>query len=579
MPKIEVYRDALIQHIGGKPMTDGELEEIFPCAKAELDEPAGDDGVMKVELNDTNRPDLWSTAGLARQIRQYQTGTVAEYPFFSTPGSPAESGDRRVIVDASVEEIRPYVVGFVCSGPPISEAFLKDLIQTQEKLTWNYGRKRRSIAMGVYRADLIAWPVHYRGADPDATRFVPLQMERELTLRQILTEHPKGQEYGHIVADLPRFPLLEDDNREVLSFPPVINSAGLGAVEVGDSTLFIELTGTDMNPLLHAASIVACDAADQGYTIQPVKIEYPYDTPHGRELTVPFYFQEAQSVENSQINRLLGVDLSRDEVIAALQRMGITTHPVAAGDSEELITIHVPPYRNDFLHPVDVLEDVMIGRGMESFAPEMPRDFTVGRLTAVEEHRRRVRDLLVGLGFQEMIFNYLGSRRDYIDRMYPPEHRAEPAARAVQIANPMSENYEFLRPSVIASLVHAESVSAHAAYPHHVFAIGKVAERDAADPSGTVTRTNVGMLSADREEDFNLVNSRVSAILFHMSQDYTLQEIDDRRFIPGRVAQVVAKDTGRVIGVFGELHPIVLEQWGIQVPCTVGELNVEALVK
>jgi phenylalanyl-tRNA synthetase beta chain len=350
----------------------------------------------------------------------------------------------------------------------------------------------------------------------------------------------------------------------------------LGAVAVGDRTLFIELTGTDLHPLLHAASIVACDAADQGYTIQPVRIEYPYDTPLGREITVPFYFQAPQSVEISRINRLLGVELSRDEIVSALRRMGIATD---SGEFGENVSIHVPPYRNDFLHPVDVLEDVMIGRGMDSFAPEMPRDFTVGRLTPVEEHRRRLRDLLVGLGFQEMIFNYLGSRRDYIDRMYPPECREEPVARAVRIANPMSENYEFLRPSVIASLVHAESVSAHAAYPHHVFAIGKVAERDESDPSGTVTRTNLGMLSADRDEDFNLVNSRVSAILFHMSQDYTLQEIQDARFISGRVAQVVAKDTETVIGLFGELHPLVLEQWGIQVPCTVGELNVEAMVR
>ena len=68
MPKIEVFRDALIRSVGAKKISDEELEAIFPVAKAELDEPADADGIMKVELNDTNRPDLWSTAGLARQL-------------------------------------------------------------------------------------------------------------------------------------------------------------------------------------------------------------------------------------------------------------------------------------------------------------------------------------------------------------------------------------------------------------------------------------------------------------------------------------------------------------------------------
>ena len=64
MPKIEVNRTALLTAIGAKKLTDSQLEEIFPVAKAELDEPADGEGMMKVELNDTNRPDLWSTAGL-----------------------------------------------------------------------------------------------------------------------------------------------------------------------------------------------------------------------------------------------------------------------------------------------------------------------------------------------------------------------------------------------------------------------------------------------------------------------------------------------------------------------------------
>jgi phenylalanyl-tRNA synthetase beta chain len=584
MPKIEVFRDALVRAIDAPKITDDQLEEIFPTAKAELDEPADAEGIMKVELNDTNRPDLWSTAGLARQLRVAQGGALPKYSFFSDATVTREHGERRVVVDASVEKIRPYIVGFIMTGPPVSEAVLKDLIQTQEKLTWNYGRKRRSIAMGVYRSDVMTYPVHYAAVDPDATRFVPLQMDREVSMREILTEHPKGVEYGHIVADMPRFPLLTDDTGSVLSFPPVINSAGIGAVQEGDTTLFIELTGTDLDSLLLTASIVACDVADAGYTIEPVRIEYPYDPPYGREITVPYYFQKPQRATLRDINRLLGTSLSEEEIVAALHRMGVVATAAssasasapAGGGEERAIVVRVPEYRNDFLHAVDIVEDVMIGRGMDAFPPMMPQDFTVGRLTAVEESSRRLKFTMVGLGFQEMIFNYLGSATDYIERMYPEEEWEAARSRAVQIANPMSENYEFVRPSILPSLLSAEAVSGRAAYPHHIFEIGNIAERDDADVSGTRTRTMLGFLSADRGAGFNLANSHVSAILYYTGRGYTVREARDARFIPGRAAQIVLDD-GAVAGVFGELHPRVLDAWGVQVPCTGGELDVERL--
>ncbi len=264
--------------------------------------------------------------------------------------------------------------------------------------------------------------------------------------------------------------------------------------------------------------------------------------------------------------------------------MGIAaTETDASGDTRVLI--RVPEYRNDFLHAVDIVEDVMIGRSMESFTPEMPRDFTVGRLTPVEEFTRRVKSTMVGLGFQEMIFNYLGSGREYIDLMYDEDERENAYAQAVRIANPMSENYEFVRPSILPSLLSSEAVSGNAVYPHHIFEVGKTALRDERDVTGTATMTTMGFLSADREAGFNMINSHISAILFYLGREYELREVRDSRFIPGRAAEIVAPSGGKksdpqtVFGVFGEVHPRVLEGWGIQVPCTAGELDLERLLE
>ena len=225
------------------------FEEALTCAKAELDEAADEslppaERTFKIELNDTNRPDLWATAGCARQLRLHGGGKRPEYPFFSLPGKPQKTG-RRVVVEPSVRQVRPYLAGFIASGKPISDAALRDMIQTQEKLAWNFGRKRRTISMGLYRIAIIKWPIIYRAVDPDSVSFVPLQWDTPLTLLEILKQHPKGREYGFIQEHEPIHPLLVDSQGAVLSYPPIINSADLGAVQVGDTDLFIELTGTD----------------------------------------------------------------------------------------------------------------------------------------------------------------------------------------------------------------------------------------------------------------------------------------------------------------------------------------------
>ncbi len=583
MPKIEVYQKALFSYLG-KSYRDDELEAVLPAAKAELDEPVNEDGIVKIELNDTNRPDLWSAAGLARLIRRYQGGAAPVYDFFSKSGDIKDSADRIVEVDSSVRDIRPYIVAFVAHGKAIDTAGLNDIIQTQEKLCWNFGQKRRAIAMGLYRADMMRFPVHYRGVDPVGTRFVPLGMQEELNLMEINERHPKGREYGHIAAGNPLFPLLTDSRGEVLSYPPVINSARIGAVEEGVDNLFVEFTGTEFRSLILAASIVACDMADAGFRIQPVRIEYPDETEFGRSLTTPYYFQEIQKAEISHINKLLGTALSQHEIQTALQRMGNSV-----SIQKEVVHLSPAEYRNDFLHAVDIVEDVMIGRGMDSFKPELPADFTIGRLLPSEEFMRKVRNIMVGLGFQEMIFNYLGSAKDYLYRMHPrtQEIQAELGDNQcleekifddsiVQILNPMSENHEFVRNSILPGLLSAESGSGNAAYPHKIYEVGKTARLDAAENYGARSINTLGFIVANNDAGFNLVSSQLASLFYYLDLKFELGESEDQRFIDGRCADLLVN--GRPVGVFGELHPGVLQNWGIDVPLCACEIDLDRVM-
>ena len=172
MPKIEVNEKLFFNLLGTRYDYDM-LEDRLTCGKAELDERPDaalpddqrvndDQRVIKIELNDTNRPDLWSTAGIARQLRLHKDGKATDYSnFISTKDKLVDCGNRIVTVDPQLKNIRPYMIAFIISGKPIDEPMLLDIIQTQEKLCWNFGRKRRTVSMGVYRSAMIKRPVHY----------------------------------------------------------------------------------------------------------------------------------------------------------------------------------------------------------------------------------------------------------------------------------------------------------------------------------------------------------------------------------------------------------------------------------
>jgi phenylalanyl-tRNA synthetase beta chain len=338
----------------------------------------------------------------------------------------------------------------------------------------------------------------------------------------------------------------------------------------------VELTGTDIALVTQAASIVACDLADNGFTIEPVEIEYEYDTPFGRNVVTPYYFQEPVFCSLARIEKFLGEKLTADECVKALARMGIRAEKADAaerGQSRETegVLARPPEYRNDFLHAADVAEGVMIGRGLNSFRPERPGDFTVGRLTPITLFSRQVKEMFTGMGYQEMIYNYLGSRTDLVENMRGA------GERIIRISNPMTENYEYVRDSVLASLMTSESVSGHAAYPHKIFEIGKIAYLNDAENYGSSTRQYAGFLHADRDANFNTAAGQLQTLFYYLSREYDVKEQDDPRFIPGRAAAVLYK--GEKIGVFGELHPEVLENWGVTVPCAGGEIDLDALIE
>jgi len=562
MPTISAtLRD--LQTLAGASCPVDELPRLLELVKGEFKshDPATDE--LRIELNDTNRPDLWSIEGIARQLRTKRTGTAPDYPFFA-----GHIPDAEIRVDESVATIRPFVGGFIADDLLVTDSLLRGLIEMQEKLCESFGQRRRSLAIGIYQAQAIRFPVSYRAVPPRSVRFVPLGMEAELDLAEILEQHPKGIAYASILAGAKRYPLLIDAANQVLSFPPIINSRAVGEVRTGDSRLLVEATGSELPTVLLALNIIAVNMSDRGARITPLAARYPSATatPLGQNVVVPYPIESRVTLERADVERMLGVKLGTDEITRALGEYGCSV----ATDGDRL-TVTAPPYRLDYLHPVDAVEDYAISVGYAAFAPQMPTGFTVGTLDRLTQVEDRVRDRLIGYGFEEVMTNVLTSRAAEAERV------ARPATGLVEIANVMSEGYSVLRRSLIPSLLRVEAASAASLYPHRISEVGECAIADPRQPEGSRTMSAAAALIAHASASFSELQSYLDRLCYDMGLAYTLAPAEKGPFIVGRQACILVGDTP--LGDIGEIHPETLTAWGVRTPVVAFEMDLTLVLE
>lgn len=570
MPTITIFKQDLEGLLAGpgeacQSITIEQLEESLMLVKGELKGQNPDSGELRIELQDSNRPDLWCCEGIARQIRVKRLGSLAPYKFLTAKPKSL----KRLNVAPGMEQVRPFVAACTAIGYRVTQEGLAQLIQTQEKLAEMFGRKRKTVSIGIYRLAAIEFPVAYDLVKPDEVSFTPLGMDTVMTLGEMLLVHPKGLEFGGILAGQDRLPVLRDAKQQPLSFPPIINSREVGEVKVGDEALFVEVTGTDLPMVVLTLNIFAANLADRGAAIEPIDVRYPYKTSLGKAVVTPQDLKKSQKLPVSTIEQALGQTLGAKEVAKAL-----TAYGYEVKTSGQHVTVTLPLYRQDLMHAMDVVEDVAISRGYADFLPVMPSDFTVGGLSRIEEVSDRVRALMVGMGFQEIISNILGSPQDLRDAM-----RLEGTewGQLVEVDNVMSQNFSALRQWMLPSLLRVEAASNRAFYPHRLFEAGEVAKLDLTQPLGSRTVMVLGGMIAHADAHFSEVHSCLDTLFYYVNQTYSLEPIQHPSFLAGRVGAIVSE--GKQIGVIGELHPEVLERWQISVPAVAFEIELTHLAE
>ncbi|HSQ77886.1 MAG TPA: phenylalanine--tRNA ligase subunit beta [Nitrospirota bacterium] len=559
MPTIDIKKSDLDILIG-KKLSLAALEKHLMLAKAELKEHNDETGGLKVELSDSNRPDLWSAEGIARQIRTALSGKPEELHFFKH----GRKATREIRVSKDMKSVRPYIAACTANDVRMNDDVLAQMIQSQDKLSEIFGRKRSTVSIGIYELNRIVFPVDYRLAEPSSLSFTPLGMEEKLTLAEILERHPKGIAYGNIVKPFSKYPVLTDGMGRVLSFPPIINSRELGEVKPQTRTVLIEVTGTDLRMTVLTLNILAANFFDRGADIEPVLVTYPYDTELGRRIAFPYDTSGKFTVPLAKFSDGLGEEVTLTDV---KKHLGSYGHTVSARGNK--VSVVVPPYRDDIMHPIDLVEDYAISRGYDSFEPVMPRQSTVGSLSRIELLSDTVRGHMVGSGFQEIMSNILCSREE-LDYAMPS------GEKLVEVDNVMSLAYSVLRNCVIPSLLNVETTSSKAFYPHRIFEVGEVAVFDEAENMGSRTDLNLGALISHPAANFSEMHSSLDILLYYLGMDYKLEPAEHPLFIPGRCGKVVS--TGVELGLIGEVRPEALELKQITMPCAAFEINLDKIL-
>jgi phenylalanyl-tRNA synthetase beta chain len=534
------------------------LNEILSQIKCEATRSFSEEtGVeeLSLENKDTNRPDLWSPEGIARALRGFLglRAGIRDYTIAAPSGVSIK-------VDASVKAIRPFIGCAILKNVSLSDAAIRGVMHLQDKLDESYGRRRRRSSIGLYEYDLIAPPLTYTTVRPDEISFVPLGTDQRMTLREILVRHPKGIEYGHIVESNPAWPILLDSRDSVLSFPPIINSNDLGRITPQTRNVLVEVTGTSLDTVLNALMMVTISLADRGGRIYSSNIHYPYGKV--RRAVTPVLKTHSLRVPLDYAKNVLGIDLTLAQAIKLLRRAGFDGSKRSSG----VLDVTVPCFRLDIMHPVDIIEDMGIAYGLNRIKPRWPPHETVGGITRQHEFNDLTRELMLGLGFQEVLTFSLSNPEKLFTRMNLATDRV------VEVQNPRVQTLTCLRNWLIPSLMEVLSANVHVPYPQRVFEVGDCIMRNI---SGIQEVVKLAGMACHADASFTEARSSVDALLMNLGLQCQIAELEHGSFLEGRAASILIGN--EQAGILGELHPQVLENWGIQNPAAAFELNSQIL--
>ncbi|TFK43413.1 phenylalanyl-tRNA synthetase subunit beta [Crucibulum laeve] len=611
MPTVAVDKADLWERLG-KEYTNEEFDKLCFDYGLELDEDTtaeveeaikkglpAERPQLKIEIP-ANRYDLLCIEGIARALNIFlENAQAPRYKLVYPPGG--ESHLLTVTVNPETARIRPFFSCAVLRNVTFTPRSYASFIDLQDKLHQNICRRRQLVAIGTHDLDTLKPPFRYEARSPKDIKFAPLGKTQAYTAEELMTLYESEKhlsKYLPIIRDSPVYPIIYDENDQVLSMPPIINSEH-SKITLNTKNVFIDVTATDQTKLDIVVNIVATMFSEycaEPFTIEPVKVVLA----DGQTRISPELTGRQATAHASYVNSCTGLKLNASDVSTLLQRMAL--HASISPSNPDEILVHIPPTRPDILHECDIMEDAAIAYGFNNLPDEFPAVNTVAQPLAISKLSDVIRLEWALAGWTEVLPLILCSHEENFEWL----NRTDDGNTAVKIANPKTLEFQVVRASLIPGLLKTIRENRSHPLPIKIFETSDVVFKDTTRERQARNVRHAASVWCNKTAGFEIVHGMLDRAMKMLevplisSSDkkaemgYYIKESSDAMFFPGRAATIFYRPRrvkqGLVastlhlnkdiqIGCLGILHPSVLEKFEIGFPCSALEFTLEPFKK
>ena len=543
-----------------------------------------DDVIYKIDVP-ANRYDLLCAEGIARALLIF-LGKI-DMPKFHAVENP--HGRMKMFMKPDVKLVRPHVVAAVLRNMTFTKENYDSFIDLQDKLHQNICRKRTLVSVGTHDLDTVSAPFYYDAQPPAEIKFRALSQDKVTTaneLMELYRSHSQLKQYLHIIEGKPVYPLILDSKNTVMSMPPIINSEH-SKITLETKNVLIECASNDLTKakvVLNTIVAMFSEYCEDKYSFEPVDV---VEVDGKTVMTYPDMEERVETVEVDYINRRLGIDIGAERVTELLTKMSLASK---LSKDKGCVDVCVPCTRSDILHPCDIMEDVGIAFGFDNIAKTVPKTNTVGKQFPVNKLSDLLRLELATCGFTEVLTFSLLS----IDELYTflrksmPEEvsdATEDNLKAVVIDNPKTVEYQVARTSLLPGILKTIASNRKMPLPMKLFEISDVVFQCNTADVGAKNDRHLVAVNYGKTPGFELIHGTMDRLMQVLNikrvavgekGGYYVKPSTNASFFPGRCADIFYN--GQYIGVMGVLHPEVLSNFDLNMPCACLEITVSPFV-
>src|SRR5438105_4950156 len=444
MPVVTLYFDRL-ERIIGKKLSKDRIISTLPLIGLDIEEETKDH--VNVEYS-PNRPDYSTDYGIVSSLQGLlgiKTGM---------PKLKIKKGKDVIIVNPSVRKIRPFVTAIEAKNGRLDDETIRQLIVMQEDLHNGIGRRRKKTSIGIHDLDKISFPLTYTTTGK-THKFIPLESSHEITITEILEKDETGIKYGHLVKDSGKVPIILDSKDNTISFPPIINSEQT-KISTNTGNLLVEVTAIEKNAAEDTLAVIANILQDAGFELVSIKI-------NGANHSTPLLKPKNVILDADLVNKTLGIKISIPKIVSALRKSRLD----AQGKGKKILCT-IPRYRTDIFGPMDLVEEVALGYGIENLEPTIPESISVGQKNKITTTLDSTSSVMIGLGYSEVMNLGLVSHRVLYD------YTKRDSSKIISVSDSKSQEHTILRNAILPGLIDTLSRNIHESYPQMLFETGIV---------------------------------------------------------------------------------------------------------